>query len=280
MFIFNFVLSSDTAAISLVNTFANSNIRINKSIPLNILYSSGKTHERVRRASSSEISGAEHGVGLSSTLQHYEGVVLGIAAVFCLSLMMVVMCVFCDGCDEEKSADVGGPSGYVGEIDLADIRVVYNPSAGAPQLPHTHHNEAFEDVVLGNPAILQVSSCEGVSVGLSNGHRPTAPDQNSVLREIKSNALPSRGLIKDEQGNVVMLGYENLHGAGGFRTDLARNQTENSSGFPVNIGESAVQSSAAQVHSTASVNASRNYFVSGRDYDMNDITIKNMNARY
>lgn len=275
MFIFNFVLSSDTASTSLVNTFANSNVRINRSIPSN-MYSSANSHERVRRASSSEISDAEHGVGLLSTFQRNEGVVLGVATVFCLSLTLVIMCIFCDGCDEEKSSDIGGPSGYVGEIDLADIQVVYNPSAGAPRLPHTRRSEAFEGVVLGNPAILQVSSCEGVSVGLSNGHKPPASDQNSVLSEIKSNAL-SRGLVKDEQG--ITLGYENPYSAG-FRTDLARNQMEKSSRFLENVGENTVQSLSAQVDSAASINASRNYFVGGRDYDMNDITIKNMNARY
>lgn len=268
------MLNTNIVETSSVETVADSNSTLSTFIYLHRNY-----HERNKRASSLEISGAlrrtDGSLGAVSNSAYLQNIsaALAFAAAFCLSSVVLVMCIFCNACDDDKSSDIGGANGYVGEINLADIQVIYNPSASTARLPYAHSNAAFkgskEDIIIGNPAALQAPS---------NGQKPNALDRerNSRSDEIKSNERPRR--LRDvyvERGNATMqLGYENRYAAGS-RPNPVRNQMDNGR-------ENAVRSS-PNVQSSSSVanaNTSRNYFGAGRDYDMNDVTIKNMHVRY
>lgn len=270
--VLEFLLNTNVVETSSVETVSDSNGTLSAFI-----YSHRNHHERSKRAPSRELSGAlRHtdgfsGAVASSTYLQNISVALVFAAAFCLSSVVLVMCIFCNACDDDKSSDVGGANGYVGEINLADIQVIYNPSSGAARLPYAHSNEAFkgsqEDIIIGNPAALQASS---------NGQKlSSALGQNSRSDEIKSKEHPRR--LRDvyvERGNVTQLGYENRY-AVGSRPSPKGNQTDSGRESDVR-SSSTVQNSG----SVANSNTSRNYFGAGRDYDMNDVTIKNMHVRY
>lgn len=285
IFISDFILQTSAKVISkhLTDIDVSSNHRV-----LEVLEE--RLHERTKRASNAEIS-HQSGDLLTETnkdaFTQTVAIILGVAVVFCLSTVALVMCIFCNACEDDKSSEVGGANGYVGEINLADIQVIYNPSAGAPQLPYTHQNAAFkssqEDIVVANPAVLQVTSLEGVTVRPSAGHQ----NQNHRLvpRE-ETMANPSRHLknVQVEQGNKIKLEYENMYADKRPVSSYPGKPKDNNARIVENGKENKAPSSGVpQKNFVPQTNRSHEYINTNRtskDYDMNDFTLKNMHARH
>lgn len=287
IFICNFILQTGAKVISkqLTDIDVSSNLLNDKRHPM----LEERLHQRTKRASNAEISHLSSNLltkANEDTFTQTVAIVLGIAVVFCLSSVALVMCIFCNACEDDKSSEVGGANGYVGEINLADIQVIYNPAAGAPQLPYTHHNAAFkssqEDIVVANPAVLQVTSLEGVTVRKSNANQ----NQNHRLaprEETVANPARRLGNAPVEQRNKVQLEYENMYADKRPVSSYPTKPKDNNARAVENGKENKAPSGGVEKNFIPQTNRSLEYTNTNRtnkDYDMNDFTLKNMHARH
>lgn len=212
-----------------------------------------------------------------------------IAGAICISTIALSICIFCNACIDDKSSDVSGPNGYVGKINLADIQVIYNPSApGVVRLPsHTHHNEAFknshENIILANPAVIditshQITNVRPSSVGITqenlyfDAKKASAwKDEKEEVKRVETRRLKD---VYIEKGRTLKLEYENF-----YADDSA--MTKNTE---INYKKNGKENVEPTHKNTSTTNTQHEFFHSkkeiGKDYDMNDITLKNMHVRY
>lgn len=274
-------------------------------------------NSRTKRAAAADLFDAEQNIDTEKTQNggaYLQYIVVSVGVGAFLAAVSVSMCLFCDGgCDDGKSSISSGVDGpYVGQIDLADIQVIYNPAAiggNTPaRLPIGTQNEAFkqshESLVLENPAVLAVpptlNGGRGAPVRGGGGDIPArgAPGASQGQRvagrggQVQGSTNGGQGHLNDvyvENGRIV-LAFENQHA-----DDLA--VTSSSKVTSTKVTSSSVASSnvrnmnnANAANKTTSANIKRTnelkagsgggQVIGGKEYDMNDVTLKNMYVRY
>ena len=97
----------------------------------------------------------------------------------------VVMCINCNICYKRRSSveeiefhqNEGALNrGYVSTENISGVKVIYNPAAGARDLPPTGLGD--NDLVISNPAVLQVAMLDNNQLRPRQNH--TVPDWNNT----------------------------------------------------------------------------------------------------
>ena len=133
-----------------------------------------RSKRRSSSGSGNDVIHSNHVTQLNFFTSDFAYVVASVVIFACVSAMFLNMCIFCNSCDDDKSTDEEKATRYIGQINLADIKVIYNPAACASPPPapsqqtQAHNNMAFknsqEDLVYQNAATLHIPQAETLKI--------------------------------------------------------------------------------------------------------------------